>query len=95
METITTQMLITVVDMIGQLVLDLSNSTAVQKAVNAIEVWMPIVANAAPALLSQLEDAVSILTGSSTLTADQVTTLQSARAALEAQRAALNAGGTP
>ena len=95
METITAQMLITVVDMIGELVLDLSSSTAVQKAVNAIEVWMPIVANAAPALMSQLEDAVSILTGSSVLTADQVTTLQNARTALEAQRAALNAGGAP
>jgi hypothetical protein len=82
----------TIVDLIGTGVEAVTDNALVASIVNAAEKWTPIIAQAAPQFIVQIENAISVLFGSSNLTADQVTALQSARASLEAARAAANAG---
>lgn len=92
MTSVTLTAVETVVDLIGAAIADTTNNALVSAAVNAIETWTPIIIEDAPELLSQFEQFIADLDGSDDLTDDQVTQMQTARTAIEARRAALNAG---
>lgn len=85
----------TIVDLIGTGVEAVANDPLVTAIVSAVEKWTPIIAESAPQFLLQIENATSILMGGTNLSADQVSSLQSARATLEAARAASNAASAP
>lgn len=86
------QLVLSAVETIETLVgLSSVSATALNTAVNAIIVWVPILIADFPDLVQRVQDATSIIMGGKDLTADQMKALTKAADDLEAEGARIDA----